>query len=366
MIEFNPSRQLNRRAPRFAACGLAAVAIVVAGLGVCVPTESTDSALAIQSSSVEGMPTANQAQDDLATVAAIPSSDHIAIEHVTNVLRNHGLLKDWFSPCLLGAEPQSWACVELRDKQRAIEVLNQSLKGTPFRGYVASIDGRNADAPWKLLAANLTYDELLTIPEFASGTAAGQEIRKHGNVFDSNSLLFGFESQRTSLQHVMRVSRIDYKYLGKPGWTLATEYRVDFASTRKNPTVTANVRVQVWNGGRSVAWHAVVNGPMPRVSAFDQFREVPPSAKTNLNPNLGTAFAAGYYIITGPLPMHPLRTFWHYWRFIPIYSSNSDVRARQLLFHTDDLRHILEIWERIWAMEMPDVETPFRLHGGVI
>ena len=51
---------------------------------------------------------------------------------------------------------------------------------------------------------------------------------------------------------------------------------------------------------------------------------------------------------------------------IPIYSSNHDIRARQMIFHSEDLRQVPEIWERAWAMEMPDVVTPYRVHGGVI
>jgi len=51
---------------------------------------------------------------------------------------------------------------------------------------------------------------------------------------------------------------------------------------------------------------------------------------------------------------------------LPLYSSNHDRRARQLLFHSEDLRHVPEIWERAWAAEMPDVATPYRVHGGVI
>jgi hypothetical protein len=51
---------------------------------------------------------------------------------------------------------------------------------------------------------------------------------------------------------------------------------------------------------------------------------------------------------------------------LPIYSSNRDIRARQLIFHSEDLRQVPEIWERAWALEMPDVATPYRVHGGVI
>lgn len=51
---------------------------------------------------------------------------------------------------------------------------------------------------------------------------------------------------------------------------------------------------------------------------------------------------------------------------VPIYSSSPDRRARQLIFVSESLRHIPQIWERIWGLDMPDVATPYRTHGGVI
>lgn len=51
---------------------------------------------------------------------------------------------------------------------------------------------------------------------------------------------------------------------------------------------------------------------------------------------------------------------------VPIYSSSPDIRARQLIFASEGYRHIPEIWERIWGLDMPDVATPYRTHGGVI
>lgn len=51
---------------------------------------------------------------------------------------------------------------------------------------------------------------------------------------------------------------------------------------------------------------------------------------------------------------------------VPIYSSSPDVRARQLIFTSEGYRHIPEIWDRIWGLDMPDVATPYRTHGGVI
>ncbi|MCA9095219.1 MAG: hypothetical protein KDA68_17150 [Planctomycetaceae bacterium] len=51
---------------------------------------------------------------------------------------------------------------------------------------------------------------------------------------------------------------------------------------------------------------------------------------------------------------------------IPIFSSQPDIRARQLIFTSENFRQITEIWERIWFLDQPDFETPYRTHGGVI
>lgn len=51
---------------------------------------------------------------------------------------------------------------------------------------------------------------------------------------------------------------------------------------------------------------------------------------------------------------------------IPIYSSNPDYRSRELIYTSENFRHIPEIWERIWFLDNPDFETPYRTHGGVI
>jgi len=50
----------------------------------------------------------------------------------------------------------------------------------------------------------------------------------------------------------------------------------------------------------------------------------------------------------------------------PIWNPNPDIRARQLIYSSESLRHIPEIWERIWGLELPDLATPYRVHGGVI
>ena len=51
---------------------------------------------------------------------------------------------------------------------------------------------------------------------------------------------------------------------------------------------------------------------------------------------------------------------------VPIYSLSRDHRARELIFVSEGMRHIPQIWERMWGLDMPDVATPYRTHGGVI
>ena len=51
---------------------------------------------------------------------------------------------------------------------------------------------------------------------------------------------------------------------------------------------------------------------------------------------------------------------------VPIYSSSPDERARQLIFESENMRQILQIWERIWFLDQPDIATPYRTHGGII
>jgi len=51
---------------------------------------------------------------------------------------------------------------------------------------------------------------------------------------------------------------------------------------------------------------------------------------------------------------------------VPIYSSNPDDRVRQMIYVSEGLRHINGIWERAWGLDMPDLQTPYRTHGGVI
>lgn len=52
--------------------------------------------------------------------------------------------------------------------------------------------------------------------------------------------------------------------------------------------------------------------------------------------------------------------------FLPIYSADPARRAEQLIFTSEDLRTLIEGWERAWFLDQPDHMSPRRVHGGVI
>jgi hypothetical protein len=51
---------------------------------------------------------------------------------------------------------------------------------------------------------------------------------------------------------------------------------------------------------------------------------------------------------------------------VPAYSADPVRRAQQLIWSSEDLRHLLDDWERIWMLNMPSHLTPYRTHGGII
>ena len=51
---------------------------------------------------------------------------------------------------------------------------------------------------------------------------------------------------------------------------------------------------------------------------------------------------------------------------LPIYSADPVRRTQQLIFTSEDLRIILDEWERIWFLDQPSHMTPLRTHGGII
>jgi hypothetical protein len=51
---------------------------------------------------------------------------------------------------------------------------------------------------------------------------------------------------------------------------------------------------------------------------------------------------------------------------IPIYSADPARRAQQLFYSSENLRALLDEWERIWFLDMPTHLTPHSTHGGII
>ena len=51
---------------------------------------------------------------------------------------------------------------------------------------------------------------------------------------------------------------------------------------------------------------------------------------------------------------------------LPIYESDQAVRTQELIFTSENLRLILEEWQRIWFLDQPSHLSPYRTHGGII
>ncbi len=51
---------------------------------------------------------------------------------------------------------------------------------------------------------------------------------------------------------------------------------------------------------------------------------------------------------------------------IPAYSGDPVRRTQQLIYTSENLRLILDEWERLWMLDQPDHSTPYRTHGGLI
>ncbi len=51
---------------------------------------------------------------------------------------------------------------------------------------------------------------------------------------------------------------------------------------------------------------------------------------------------------------------------LPIYSSDQSSRTQELIFTSENLRLILEEWQRIWFLDQPSHLSPYRTHGGII
>ena len=51
---------------------------------------------------------------------------------------------------------------------------------------------------------------------------------------------------------------------------------------------------------------------------------------------------------------------------VPIYSADPARRAKQLFYSSENLRLLLDEWERAWFLDMPSHLTPHSTHGGII
>ena len=52
--------------------------------------------------------------------------------------------------------------------------------------------------------------------------------------------------------------------------------------------------------------------------------------------------------------------------FLPIYSADPARRGQQLFYQSENLRLLLDEWERIWFLDQPTHLTPHATHGGII
>lgn len=52
--------------------------------------------------------------------------------------------------------------------------------------------------------------------------------------------------------------------------------------------------------------------------------------------------------------------------FIPAYSGDPTRRSQQLIYTSENLRMLLEDWERLWMLDQPSHLSPYRTHGGII
>lgn len=50
----------------------------------------------------------------------------------------------------------------------------------------------------------------------------------------------------------------------------------------------------------------------------------------------------------------------------PMYSADPGRRAQQAIFTSENLRSLLNEWERIWFLDQPSHLSPYSTHGGII
>ena len=52
--------------------------------------------------------------------------------------------------------------------------------------------------------------------------------------------------------------------------------------------------------------------------------------------------------------------------FLPAYDADPAVRARQLIYQSEDLRALRQSWQRFWFLDQPDHSKALRTHGGIL
>ncbi len=52
--------------------------------------------------------------------------------------------------------------------------------------------------------------------------------------------------------------------------------------------------------------------------------------------------------------------------FVPIYSADPSRRTTELIHTSENMRAILDEWQRIWFLDQPSHLSPYRTHGGII
>ena len=51
---------------------------------------------------------------------------------------------------------------------------------------------------------------------------------------------------------------------------------------------------------------------------------------------------------------------------LPAYSGDPARRTQQMIYTSEDLRALMDQWERFWFLDQPTPLTPIRTHGGII
>ena len=51
---------------------------------------------------------------------------------------------------------------------------------------------------------------------------------------------------------------------------------------------------------------------------------------------------------------------------VPMYSADPSRRAQQLFYTSENLRSLLDEWERAWFLDQPTHLSPHSTHGGII